>query len=235
MPFLEYSDSRKKQLRNYYLENGVDKMMPKDALELLLGYAVSGDPGQVCDELFRKFGDVSVILNQSEKSLKNVNGMNDRAAILITMLPYIYTLACSRERLNVNFENVAESCRYFYRELSGCPVEYIKIICLSDRFSYICGKTLTDGKADKIRLSAESLVSSALLVGSHTLIISHNHPGGDCKPSSDDQLATEAFAERLENYGIRLLDHVVVGRNGAFSMLRGRKVWTEDGNSQDVK
>ncbi|MHB2025645.1 MAG: JAB domain-containing protein [Elusimicrobiota bacterium] len=54
------------------------------------------------------------------------------------------------------------------------------------------------------------------------LIVAHNHPSGDCAPSTEDKDATR----RLENagalLGIPLLDHIIVSSNGDFYSFRER-------------
>lgn len=57
----------------------------------------------------------------------------------------------------------------------------------------------------------------ALLSGASRIILSHNHPSGDPKPSAEDI----AFTSRVKNagdlLGIQLLDHIIVGEHEYFS------------------
>jgi DNA repair protein RadC len=43
------------------------------------------------------------------------------------------------------------------------------------------------------------------------VIIVHNHPSGDVKPSNADKLSTERLVEIGKLVGIRLIDHVIIG------------------------
>lgn len=51
-----------------------------------------------------------------------------------------------------------------------------------------------------------------------SLIVVHNHPSGDPKPSEDDLQLTARLAEAGEILGVPLLDHLVVGREGVVSI-----------------
>ncbi len=49
------------------------------------------------------------------------------------------------------------------------------------------------------------------------LILYHNHPSGDPSPSREDREFTRRVAAAAEALGVRLVDHVVVGRDGCVS------------------
>ncbi|RYD55748.1 MAG: hypothetical protein EOP60_05755 [Sphingomonadales bacterium] len=49
------------------------------------------------------------------------------------------------------------------------------------------------------------------------VVMAHNHPSGDSTPSVADREATRMLARALDGLGIRLLDHLVVTRNGVSS------------------
>ena len=50
------------------------------------------------------------------------------------------------------------------------------------------------------------------------LILVHNHPSGDPTPSAEDRAITERLRQVGELVGIRVLDHVVIGRARYASM-----------------
>ncbi len=58
---------------------------------------------------------------------------------------------------------------------------------------------------------------SAILAGATGIIGVHNHPTGDPSPSREDRAITTQFLEAGKIIGIRILDHIIIGRNGHFS------------------
>lgn len=50
-------------------------------------------------------------------------------------------------------------------------------------------------------------------------IVLHNHPSGDCTPSTCDVALTKRLAQCGEMLGIQLLDHIIIGK-GSYSSLR---------------
>jgi DNA repair protein RadC len=53
------------------------------------------------------------------------------------------------------------------------------------------------------------------------LIVGHNHPSGDPKPSGEDISVTRRLAQAGAILGIRLCDHIVLGAD-TFASLRER-------------
>lgn len=54
------------------------------------------------------------------------------------------------------------------------------------------------------------------------VILSHNHPGGDPAPSETDIKQTSAAQKALQLFGIKLIDHVIVGEGRYYSMEEER-------------
>lgn len=52
-----------------------------------------------------------------------------------------------------------------------------------------------------------------------SVVFAHNHPSGDATPSADDVALTDRLVRAGALLGVRVLDHVVVGREGYFSFV----------------
>ncbi len=51
----------------------------------------------------------------------------------------------------------------------------------------------------------------AIKFGACSIIVGHNHPSGNCKPSSEDLELTKKLKEVGHIVGIEVLDHVIIG------------------------
>ena len=58
-------------------------------------------------------------------------------------------------------------------------------------------------------LPLRSIIARALELDSRSLIVAHNHPSGDCRPSPADIAATRRLAETAASLNIRLHDHLI--------------------------
>jgi DNA repair protein RadC len=50
-----------------------------------------------------------------------------------------------------------------------------------------------------------------------SIIVCHNHPSGNTKPSAEDIEITNRLKEAGELMGIQLLDHIIISKNGYYS------------------
>jgi DNA repair protein RadC len=73
------------------------------------------------------------------------------------------------------------------------------------------------GTLDRAVVEPRELLKRALLSNAAALIVYHNHPSGDPAPSREDREFTRRLASAADLVGLRLLDHVVVGREGCVS------------------
>jgi DNA repair protein RadC len=62
-------------------------------------------------------------------------------------------------------------------------------------------------------VSPRELFIEALEHGAVSIILIHNHPSGDPRPSESDVLVTRRVKEAGAILGIELLDHIVIGNN----------------------
>lgn len=58
----------------------------------------------------------------------------------------------------------------------------------------------------------------ALATRASAIVLLHNHPTGNPTPSSLDQLLTQQLVEGARFLSIRVLDHIIVGRDRFHSM-----------------
>lgn len=60
------------------------------------------------------------------------------------------------------------------------------------------------------------IFGTALKAAASGIIISHNHPSGQLKPSSKDKEVTKRIRDAGDLLDIKLLDHIIVGHEGQY-------------------
>jgi len=73
------------------------------------------------------------------------------------------------------------------------------------------------GTLDRAVVEPREILRRALIGRAAGVILYHNHPSGDPTPSREDRDFTRRLASASEAVGVRLLDHIVVGREGCVS------------------
>lgn len=79
---------------------------------------------------------------------------------------------------------------------------------------------ISQGTIDRSLMPERETCQIALLAGAVSAILVHNHPSGDPEPSDIDIAITKKIKESLQMVGVKLVDHIVVGRNRYESLLK---------------
>lgn len=84
-----------------------------------------------------------------------------------------------------------------------------------DRSGGVIDFQLSDGQAASVAFPLRRIVQSALAVDAAAVMLAHNHPSGDTRPSLADREMTRKLAAALRPLDIRLLDHLIFGGGSA--------------------
>lgn len=96
--------------------------------------------------------------------------------------------------------------------------EHVVIFYLNARSQEIKKEIISVGILTTSIIHPREVFESAIRHGAAHLIIAHNHPSDDTKPSEHDLAMTYRLTEAGKILGIELLDHVIVGPTNYFSM-----------------
>lgn len=77
------------------------------------------------------------------------------------------------------------------------------------------------GEAHSLTLRMRELFARALSVRAAGILLAHNHPSGDCRPSRADILSTRKVEQVAKALDIELLDHLIFTKAAVFSMRAG--------------
>lgn len=102
--------------------------------------------------------------------------------------------------------------------------ERFHAIFLDGGRSYLDDCVLGSGQSAHLTIELRELFARALALGARFLIVAHNHPSGNCRPSESDILATRRVAQIGRALGIELLDHLILTREKLYSMRAGGRL-----------
>jgi DNA repair protein RadC len=77
---------------------------------------------------------------------------------------------------------------------------------------------VSEGSIDQAAVYVREVIRRAMDLGSAAIILVHNHPSGDPKPSKQDIALTRDMVEAGRHFGISVHDHVIIGAQGHSSM-----------------
>ena len=101
--------------------------------------------------------------------------------------------------------------------LSYLDQEEFWVLLLNTQHHVVEKKCLSKGGISETTVDIRLLFKSVLQCGATAIIIAHNHPSGDLKPSTSDIQLTQKIKKAGENMDIKLLDHLIISEKGYFS------------------
>ncbi len=212
----------RKRLREQFIKNGLESMQPHQALELLLFYAIpQADTNVYAHELIDRFGSLCGVFNASYEDLQSVNGIGENSAALIKLVPQIYTMYAASEFDGKELKSMQDMCRMAIAMFYGRAVEETRLICLDDGFRIRLNSKIACGDGSSVTFSARKVVETVMRTSCSKCVLIHNHPHASSMPSNEDIAITENLKRLLKEVGVNLLDHIVVGNDGARTIISG--------------
>jgi len=97
--------------------------------------------------------------------------------------------------------------------------EELWVLALDGRHGLRAARRVASGGIHGLHVGARDVLRVALREAASAFVLVHNHPSGDPTPSDEDVAFTHVVAEAGALVGTPMLDHVVVARRRASSML----------------
>jgi DNA repair protein RadC len=206
--------------RERLLRNGTASLSDGELLAVIVGHGPRGhDALEVAHALLRFGGSVSGALGSSPTELLRIPGIGPaRLASLLAAVELGRRYLAEPIPAGMALQAPADAARYFHARLSDLPHEVFGCLFLDTRHRLIRYEELFRGTIDGATVHPREVVKRALHHNAAAMIVGHNHPSGVAEPSESDRGITRRLASALALVEVRLLDHLVVGRNGHVSL-----------------
>lgn len=106
----------------------------------------------------------------------------------------------------------------YEEELADKMREHFHAVFLTGENKILGDREINVGASNYTVVDLADIIRTAALVNATAVIIAHNHPSGDHTPTEKDINVTEKLYNLLDLVDVTLLDHVIISRNGAYSM-----------------
>lgn len=214
-------DGHRKRTKDRVLNSELDAIDDHVLLETLLYYAIPRtDTNELAHALLSRFGSFDGVLEAEYADLKQVEGIGDNAAFLITLVTKLnkrYQTTKSTTK-KVYIKNVKSACAYFKKKFEFETREMAYVLLLDSGNGVIRCEKLSSGVVNATDVCIRRIVELALKYNAAHVIVSHNHPDSLPFPSQEDENSTRKIRDALDLVGIDLLDHIIVGEDKSMSL-----------------
>ncbi len=218
----------RQRLRERARKGGLDALPDYELLELFLFRSIPlRDVKPLAKALLSRFGSLQGVLSAPQNDLQQVEVLDNKgkklkvtADIALDLgLMFEATRRTAAEPLKRTTIIASWSALISYLKvtLAHEPREQFRVLFLDNQNKLMADEVLGVGTVNHAPAYPREIMKRALERGSSNIILVHNHPSGDPSPSRDDIDMTKAIADAGRALGIKIHDHVIVGREGVAS------------------
>jgi DNA repair protein RadC len=226
----EYSQEKSLNIKQWAEEDrpreklilkGRQALTDAELLAIIIG---SGTPKESAVELSKKIlslanNNLFLLGNLTLEDLKKVKGIGEAKAISIAA-----ALEIGRRRKDseppkkVKIDSSKSAYEYIYQDLSDLPHEEFYVVYLKRSNEVIEKMSLSKGGLAGTVVDVRIILKRAIELQASALVLFHNHPSGNLKPSGADLDITKKIIEAGKFMDISVLDHLIIGHNKYLSL-----------------
>ncbi len=224
----------RRRLAEKLYENDGDGMEDHELIEILL-YNVDSrkNTNIIAHEILKRFGTLYNAIEASPEELMKIDGVGVKTADFFKLQAALLRKYRTDEFRGVkNIKLTPENAgRYISNVLAGYSKETMMMFCLdanchlNKNNSFVMQK----GTGNMVQPYMREIVKRAIEANKPYVIIAHNHPNGILEASEEDIRFTLELEKALSFVEIRLIDHVIVSRDGYMSIASQLKIFDEEG------
>ena len=208
--------------REKMLQKGTLFLSDSELLAILLG---SGNKDETAVDLARRIlkdadDNLQELSKYTVKSLSKYKGVGLAKAVTVMAA---LELGKRRTSCGVAKQQKITCSKEIYAFISPYlldqPYEHLWTIFLNRKNKILHKELISVGGITSTAIDANRLLRIALEVYATSIILCHNHPSGSLIPSKEDIQMTMKIKEAASLLDIKILDHIIVGRNGYYSFF----------------
>ncbi len=223
----------RQRMKERFIEQGLEGFAPHEALELLLFYAIpQKDVNPLAHTLIDRFGSFSNVLEAPVSELSTIPGIGPSTAAFITLIPHLARYyARSKAKPKQVLTNVQAAGEFCVSLFHGRANETFILIGLDIGARVIAEIVIASGTIDESTVYPRRVAQAVLNAHAHSVILTHNHPGGTLAPSPDDIETTRQIAVLLSSFDVNVLDHIIVADDHYYSFNQNGLIALSEGSA----
>ena len=216
----------RQRLRDQVLKGGLDALHEHQVLEYLLTFVLpQKDTNVIAHDLISEFGSFSKVFEADINTLKKVKGVGEVVAhFLYNFRDFYFYYQKHKSSPKGSIKGLGEAKQFMMPYFVGKNIEELYAVAIDGKNRVIDVKLICDGVVNEANVNMRVLTQFLINNNASNFILAHNHPDGGCLPSPADDATTAAVVAVTEINGIRLLDHIIIGSDNAYSYHHSGKL-----------
>ena len=217
-----HNGHRERKRQKFLKQGNLENFEEHEILELLLFYAIPRkNTNDIAHALIDKFGSLAKVFDADIEVLQEIDGISINSAIFIKLMPQMCKKYFNAEISPFAFNSTDDFIQFGIKQYIGETKEILRGLYLDSSNSYVSCDIFGDASnPTAVIMSVNRIIEKASKYDANHLVLYHNHPSGDCTPSTEDIMATKRLVQILNSLNITLIDHIIISKNLGLSMRK---------------
>lgn len=214
--------------REKMLERGVQALSNAELIAVLIGSGTRDRSAVAVAETLLAMDPAGIVFlgGCRPEELCSIEGIGiAKAARLAAAAEYGRRLMTTPRDRKIDASTPDRAAAVFMEQMRHLHQEHFRVLMLNIRNEIIAWEEISVGSIFHSEAHPRDVFSPAIRKGAASVILVHNHPSGDPKPSAADICLTEDLIRAGRILGIRVLDHLIIG-DGNYVSLRQEEFMT---------
>ncbi|MBQ5600333.1 MAG: DNA repair protein RadC [Phascolarctobacterium sp.] len=152
--------------------------------------------------------------------LTNIKGLGQaKAATVLAALEIGRRIASAKPIEKIHLSCPQDVADFLMPRLRYAAKEQFVVILLNNKNKVIGTEVVSEGSLSSSVVHPREVYAPAILHHAAAIMVAHNHPSGDPKPSIEDEEVTRQLLRSGKVLGIPMIDHVIIGDGNYYSFL----------------
>ncbi len=219
MPIKQWPENERP--REKLMRRGPEKLSPAELIGILIGTGTGVNTAvDVGKDILNRFSGLEKLAEASIQEMMEVNGIGKAKAVVLKAafeLSRQMQLEIAEQKCII-FRKPADVAKIFIARLGHLKQEVFAIALLDSANRYLGSDLVTVGTLNSALVHPREVFKFAIKNAAAHVILIHNHPSGQLKPSQEDLQMTNQLVGAGKILDIPVADHLIVTRKGYLSM-----------------
>ena len=206
--------------REKMIKKGRAALSDSELLAILLRTGMKGQSAVELarDILDRADNDLINLSNLTFKELKDIKGIGEAKAITImAALELGKRRRAAEAKLPKEVKDSKVSFERFLSYIDDMKQEHLLVMYLDQSFHELKVECIRHRGTTNVIADPRIIFKNALSLGATCIVLGHNHPSGNPRPSKDDRMLTQKIDAAGKLLDITVIDHIVIGNERYYS------------------
>jgi DNA repair protein RadC len=191
-----------------------------ELLAIVLGHGIPNAGAlELANAVLAATGGLHGLARANVSELRRVSGIGAaRAARLVAAVEAGRRTLLRGRHERMQIAHAMDAGRVLVPQFGTKTVEHFGVMLLDTKHRVLRTTLISVGTLDASIVHPRDVFREATLAGAFGIILFHNHPSGDSRPSEDDVALTRRLIDAGELMGITVIDHLILVERGFRSL-----------------